>query len=96
MTQKQLIIEYIKEHGSIVPAKEHGFPFKGGFLGSESSKRCRELRKDGILRSERDGKFERFYLSLNKDFCVNCHYFMNHAKDCESLVREQKEILTLF
>lgn len=62
MTQKDLILEYIKEKGSIVPAKEHGFPYKNGFLGAESSRRCRELRAKGVLRSEQDGKFERFYL----------------------------------
>lgn len=62
MTQKELIVEYIKERGSILPAKVGGVIYKGEMLGSESSKRCRELRKIGMLESEPDGKFERFYL----------------------------------
>jgi len=31
-------------------------------FGSESSKRCRELRDEEKLVSEPDGKFERFFL----------------------------------
>lgn len=63
MTQKSLILEYIREHGSILPAKMAGFVFKDQMMGSETSKRCREMRKAGILRSEPDGKFERFLLN---------------------------------
>lgn len=63
MTQHQLIIEYIKINGSILPAKCYGVVFKDQMLGSETSKRCRELRKRGILTSRKDGKFERFYLA---------------------------------
>ena len=62
MTQHQLVKEYILEHGSILPAKVGGHPYKGGFFGSETSKRCRELRKQGILTSVKEGKFERFFL----------------------------------
>lgn len=62
MTQKQLILEYVKEYGSIVPAKMSGEMFMGKMFGSETSRRCRELRADGRLRSEGLGKFERFYL----------------------------------
>lgn len=65
MTQYDLIKEYIKQNGSIVPAKVGGSAFKDGFFGSETSKRCRELRMKGVLRSEPDAenpKFERFFL----------------------------------
>ena len=61
MTQKQIILEYLALHGSILPAKISGEVFKGVMFGSETSKRCREMRKEGILYSDRDGKFERFY-----------------------------------
>lgn len=61
MTQKQLIKEYIKEFGSILPAKLSGVVYKGVMFGSETSKRCRELRQAGELRGEPDGKFERFF-----------------------------------
>jgi hypothetical protein len=64
MTQQQIAIEYIKEFGSMLPAKIPGFFYKGHVCGSEMSKRCRELRKKGILRSEKDGKFERYYLNV--------------------------------
>ena len=62
MTQYDLIINWIKDNGSILPAKMSGRVYQKTMFGSESSKRCRELRKMGILRSEREGKFERFYL----------------------------------
>ena len=62
MTQHNLIKEYILEHGSILPAKLTGHIYKETMFGSEISKRCRELRKKGILTSVKDGKFERFYL----------------------------------
>lgn len=63
MTQQQLIREYCEIHGSILPAKISGVIFMGKMFGSETSKRCRELRKQGILKSEKDGRFERFYLN---------------------------------
>jgi hypothetical protein len=62
MKQKELIIEFIKEFGSIAPAKMSGKIYKNTMFGSESSKRCRELRDEEKLVSEPDGKFERFFL----------------------------------
>lgn len=65
MTQHELVIEYIKKYGSILPAKMAGILFMGHMFGSETSKRCRELRKLGKLLSQKEGKFERFALSAN-------------------------------
>ncbi len=62
MKQHELIIEWVKENGSILPAKMGGKFYKDGIFGSETSKRCREMRMKGILNSVKDGKFERFYL----------------------------------
>lgn len=62
MTQKELVLEYIKEYGQIIPAKQHGVSYKGGFLGSELSRRCRELRAEGKLLSRGEGKFEVYFL----------------------------------
>ena len=62
MTQKELVIEYIKEFGSILPAKMQGERYKNTIFGSETSKRCRELRQEGELKSKRAGKFEVFFL----------------------------------
>ena len=64
MTQKQLIKKYIEQNGFIIPAKMGGKAWNGGFFGSETSKRCRELRQAGILRSESIGKFEKFYFTI--------------------------------
>lgn len=61
-TQHDLIIEYCNFYGEIVPAKVAGKPFNDGFFGSETPKRCRELRQSGKLRSRKAGKFEVFYL----------------------------------
>lgn len=62
MTQKQLIMEYVRENGNIVPAKMYGSIFMGKMMGSELSRRCRELRDEGRLLSEPKGKFESYYL----------------------------------
>lgn len=62
MTQQQMVIEYIKLNGEILPAKISGSIFMGTMFGSETSKRCRELRKKGILGSRGEGRFEVFYL----------------------------------
>jgi hypothetical protein len=64
MTQKELIMEYIDLYGSILPAKMAGKVFKGEMFGSETSKRCRELRRAGKLVSHSEGKFEVFTAKL--------------------------------
>jgi len=63
-TQKELIKLYINLHGSIVPARMGGKHFAGNFFGSETSKRCREMRRAGILTScpwKENPKFEEFF-----------------------------------
>lgn len=89
MKQPQLIIEYVREHGSILPAKMGGKIWKDQMFGSETSKRCRELRDLGQLESEQDGRFERYWLKGRKpvmqDSSVCCYsykYFKTHTKDC--------------
>jgi len=62
MTQKELVMSYVETFGEIIPAKIGGKPWNGGFFGSETSKRCRELRQEGRLASTSEGKFEKFYL----------------------------------
>jgi hypothetical protein len=62
ITQHQLIVEYVKEFGFIIPAKMYGYVYRGQMMGSELSRRCRELRAKGILQSEGEGKFQKFYL----------------------------------
>lgn len=64
LSQKELILAYVDQFGSILPAKISGIVFKGQMLGSESSKRCRELRAEGKLISKQEGKFEKFYRPL--------------------------------
>lgn len=63
MTQQELVMEYVREFGFIIPAKQGGHPYRGGFFGSETSRACRYLRKAGKLISEREGKFEKFMLN---------------------------------
>lgn len=60
MTQKELVLEYVREHGEILPAKISGLVYKGYMFGSETSKRCRELRSAGKLVSHGEGKFTVF------------------------------------
>lgn len=69
MTQHELVVAYIKDRGFILPAKLGGTIYQGIMFGSETSKRCRELRahklpsvqKYPILISEGSGKFEVFH-----------------------------------
>jgi hypothetical protein len=61
MTQKELTLKYVSEFGFIIPAKNIGRSYGGGFFGAELSRVCRALRKEGVLDSYKDGKFERFY-----------------------------------
>jgi hypothetical protein len=63
LTQKELIIHYVEANGSITPAKMGGKLYLGQMFGSETSKRCRELRKAGKLISHGEGKFEVFGLA---------------------------------
>lgn len=70
LTQKKLILSYVLEYGSITPAKMYGTVYKGVMLGSELSRRCRELRAEGKLRSEGEGKFERFYTTVKQTVWV--------------------------
>ena len=62
MKQHELVLSWVRAFGSILPAKMSGRIWNDTMFGSETSKRCRELRKQGKLRSEKEGKFERFYL----------------------------------
>ena len=50
-------MEYVQEFGTIIPAKMSGFVYKGIMMGSETSRRCRELREAGKLESAGAGKF---------------------------------------
>ena len=56
-------MEWVREHGSILPAKMAGVIYKGIMFGSETSKRCRELRANGLLKSHGEGRFEVFTLT---------------------------------
>ena len=49
-TQRQ-VMEYIFEFGSIVPARMGGNSYQGAIFGSETTKRCRELRNFGLIES---------------------------------------------
>lgn len=64
LSQKALCIRWIEEHGYILPAKMAGKIYYDTMFGSESSKRCRELRDKFILDSAPfpdNPKFEMFY-----------------------------------
>ena len=73
MTQHELLIEYIREHGSITPAtlKDSQRAYKGGYIGSEAIRRAQELEphtKPNLLKyprlyKHRNGKFTTFTLT---------------------------------
>lgn len=60
-TQKNWILDFIDFHGSVTPARMGGQIWDSRLWPSQGDKRCREMRAAGILLSERDGKFEKFY-----------------------------------
>lgn len=62
MTQKSLILRYVMRFGSILPAHMSGHIMWRHMFGSETSRRCRELRATGDLISHGEKRFERFYL----------------------------------
>ncbi len=62
MTQKELIIKYCEEHSSIVPAMCANKAYRDNWFGSELARVCRKMRTAGILTSQQDGKYEKFYL----------------------------------
>jgi len=62
LTQRELVIIFVEQWGSITPAVMVGKIYLGQMFGSETAKRCRELRAKGILDSKPDGRFERFFL----------------------------------
>lgn len=75
MTQHELVVKFVQHYGSILPAKMGGQIFMGQMFGSETSKRCRELRNQiqgmwknpygrQILDSVKEGKFEKFFLKV--------------------------------
>ena len=43
MNQQNLIIEYIEEHGYIIPARMCGRIYRDGFFGSKVGTRCSEM-----------------------------------------------------
>jgi len=66
-TQKDIILCYVKIRGSITPATmsdaDKSYFGPNMFLGSETGRRCRELRDENPprLKSVKVGKFEQFY-----------------------------------
>jgi predicted transcriptional regulator len=61
LTQRDLVYQYILENGSFIPARERNAAYKGKLLGSQADRRARELRKQGLVRSEQVGRFERYF-----------------------------------
>jgi hypothetical protein len=66
-TQKDLILSFISEHGSIIPAHQANKFYGDGHFGSEIARECRKLRyhpeknPKGILDSCPEGGYEKFY-----------------------------------
>jgi len=50
-TQKQLVKSWILDHGFIIPARMGGRIYKKAMFGSSLSRRCRNMRADGVLES---------------------------------------------
>ena len=75
LTQHALIIEYVKESGSIVPARMSGRVYRGVMFGNETIRRCQELaepverKRSNVMKypslvyAENEGRFVRFRLA---------------------------------
>jgi len=65
LTQKELVLSWVKEHGYIIPARMAGRIYRDHMFGSETSRQCRYLRSNETLDSKQDPdspKFTRFFL----------------------------------
>ena len=67
MTNPEKVIQYIEAHGSFTPAFCANKEIDGLFFGSEIARVCRKMRAEGVLVSERNGKFEVFELPVTTD-----------------------------
>jgi hypothetical protein len=67
MRQRDLIMDWVAQTGSITPAKMAGQLYHGLMFGSETSRRCRDLRGEGKLVSKQVGKFEVFYIPKKQE-----------------------------
>ena len=72
LTQHQIVMLYCRDNGEILPAKISGVVYRDTMFGSETTKRCRELRDPNspankygvkVLESRKDGKFTLFFLT---------------------------------
>jgi hypothetical protein len=62
MTQKELVLKYLKEYPFIIPAKNLDKSYGGGFFGAELSRVCRKMRAEKILESEKENGLEKYRL----------------------------------
>lgn len=58
-----MVLRFIHHIGKMKPAILGGIRYQGQIFGSETSKRCRELRALGLLDSHKEGKFAIFTLT---------------------------------
>ncbi len=59
LSQKTIVLNYLKQRGEWVRSLElDGRQTDWGWLGSEASRRCRELHKSDLVEKERRGKYE--------------------------------------
>jgi hypothetical protein len=63
MTDHEWILAVIKQYRKITPAKMGGIVLFNKICPADISRRCRELRKKGILISHKEGRFEVFELA---------------------------------
>lgn len=96
LTQKQLILKYLAEFGTITPAKMAGKVFYGTMFGSETSRACRALRAEKKIFGRKEGKFEVFYLPSDhpplirekNKCCSGFPFFQIHNQDCITLKKQ--------
>lgn len=95
MTQHQLVRQWIFEHGSITPAVMSGKVYYDTMFGSQTDKRCRELRKTKELDSAKNEKgFEVFFFYQKKPEGLNKRSYWekkNWISDDERVLRIQEE-----
>ena len=62
ITQTELALQIMRRRGRLIPAKLVGSTYGKHFIGSEFSRRCRQLRAEGMFFSppEREDNFAVF------------------------------------
>lgn len=77
-SQKEIILKLLKEdpNRKWLTYELQKSQTKYGWLGTQADKRCRELREEGLIKSEPQGRYERFWYAPDETKWRKIEYFV--------------------